>query len=152
MGKILSYVDKYNIDIKISEQISIDVLMCVMLLLTIIFFISFIVNKSKQKKVKNYTGKAAGTFVSAEAYEAKNNKKIKKALIRYTINDDAIIRRMRVPRKQLKEDTLNILYNVNNPSESILIGDNTFFKKAWINFALSIIFIASLVAYYILVK
>lgn len=150
--KLLSYINKYNLEIKIIENISIDIIMCVLVLFVVIFFIKFINNNKKQKKVNNYKGKVTGTFVSAEAYDSKINKNIKQALIRYTVNDIPIIKRMNIPKKQLQADTLNIVYNENNPNEAILIGDNSYRKKALINFAISIIFVIILVIYYILFK
>lgn len=149
---LLSYIEKYNIEIRLTDKISIDIIMCIFILFAIMFFMGFIANLKKQNKIKNYTGKVSGTFVSAEAYDSKVNKKIKRALIRYTVNDNSIIKRMIVPKKQLKEDTLNIAYNVNNPNEAILIGDNTYGRKAGINFIITIIFVSVLIVYYIMLK
>lgn len=152
MNSLLKYIEKYNLEFKITQNFNIDIVMCLLVVLSIIFFIRFIINIKKQNKVNRFSGRVSGTFVSVEAYDSTKNKNIKKALIRYVVNDKSIIKRMLVPKQQLKEETLNIAYNVNNPNEAILIGDKTFNQKAIINIIISIIFIGLLIGYYIMFK
>ena len=152
MNDLLKYIEKYNLEFKITQNFNIDIVMCLLAVLSIIFFIRFIIDIKKQNKVNSFSGRVSGTFVSVEAYDSTKNKNIKKTLIRYTVNDKAIIKRMIVPKQQLKEETLNIAYNVNNPNEAILIGDKTFNQKAIVNIIISIIFIGLLIGYYIMFK
>ena len=152
MNDLLKYIEKYNLKFKITQNFNIDIVMCLLVVLSIIFFIRFIINRKKQNEVNSFSGRVSGTFVSIEAYDSSKNINVKKALIRYTVNDKAIIKRMIVPKQQLKEETLKIAYNINNPNEAILIGDKTFNQKSIVNIITSIIFIGLLIGYYIMVK
>ena len=152
MNSLLKYIEKYNLEFKITQNFNIDIVMCLLVVLSIIFFIRFIIDIKNQNIVNSFSGRVSGTFVSVEAYDSTKNKNIKKALIRYTVNDKSIIKRMLVPKQQLKEETLNIAYNVNNPNEAILIGDKTFNQKSIVNIIISIIFIGLLIGYYIMFK
>lgn len=151
MNGLLKYIEKYNLEFKITQNFNIDIVMCLLVVLSIIFFIRFIINRKKQNEVNSFSGRVSGTFVSIEAYDSTKNINMKKALIRYTVNDKVIIKRMVIPKKQLKED-LNIAYNVNNPNEAILIGDKIFSKKAITNIIICIIFVCLLIGYYIMFK
>lgn len=152
MNSLLKYIEKYNLKFKITQNFNIDIVMCLLVVLSIIFFIRFIINRKKQNEVNSFSGRVSGTFANIEAYDSSKNINVKKALIRYTVNDKAIIKRMIVPKRQLKEETLKIAYNINNPNEAILIGDKTFNQKSIVNIITSIIFIGLLIGYYIMVK
>lgn len=150
---IEQYINKYNIDINLINgfEIKLSLLLAgIVALIGIITLIRSIIFSSKYSKTKGYNGHVDATFVSADAYDEKKIKHLKRALVRYVVNDNSIVNRMFIPKKQRGAERLIVMYNTKKPSESIIIGDKSTRNKSWRQLIFSAIFIGIAACLYII--